>query len=170
MPHYLYVGTLTDLLGCFPSKGAVEGGFFLFSLFDDCLHGWLLSRLFIISAVVARRLVRFFPPFFFVCFFGISDLSLTNVLSSGLPLPAPGLSGSLFVSGLWGLCSGCSAQWGLGAVFLWLSIQPLPWIGCFLRLGWRRLFESAVVFYWSNDGIPILHGKINRFDWKQVFL
>lgn len=67
MPHYLYVGTLTDLLGCFPSKGAVEGGFFLISLFDDCLHGWLLNRLFIISVVVVRCLVRFFHhPFFFL--------------------------------------------------------------------------------------------------------
>lgn len=76
MPHYLYVGTLTDLLGCFPSKGAVEGGFFLISLFDDCLHGWLLNRLFIISVVVVRCLVRFFHhPFFF---FWISDLSLAH--------------------------------------------------------------------------------------------
>lgn len=40
----------------------MEGGllFFLFSLSDDCLHGWLLSWLFIILAVVAQRPCAFF--------------------------------------------------------------------------------------------------------------
>lgn len=65
MPHCLYVGTLTDLSGFFsPSKGAAEGGFFfLSSPSDDCLHGWLLSWLFIILAVAVRRPARFFLPF-----------------------------------------------------------------------------------------------------------
>lgn len=66
MPHYLYVGTLTDLLGCFPSKGAVEGGFFFnFSVW------WLFARLIIEPIVyyfgrccpLPRAL--FPPPFFF---------------------------------------------------------------------------------------------------------
>lgn len=85
--------------------------------------------------------------------------AFTNVLSSGLPLPAPGLSGSLFVSGLRGLGSGCPAERRLGEVVVWISLQPLSWIGCFLRLGRCGLLQSAVILHGSNCGICILHGK-----------
>lgn len=155
MPHCLYVGTLTDLSGFFPNKGAVVGGlFFIFIVW------WLFARL-IIDLIVyyfgccSPPPSAFFPPFLE----SATYTALSNVLSSGLPLPASGLSGSLFVSGLRGFCSGCSAEWRLGEVVLWLSLQPLSWIGCFLRLGRCRLLQSAVILHGSNDGIPILHGK-----------
>lgn len=158
MPHCLYVGTLTDLSGFFPSKGAVEGGLsFIF------IVQWLFVRLIIelivyyfwLLLLVALRVV--FSSFFLE---SATQRALTHVLSSGLPLPAPGLSGSLFVSGIRGLGSGCAAEWRLGEIVLWLSLQSLPWIGCFLRLGRCRLLQPAVILHRSNYGIPILHGKI----------
>lgn len=101
--------------------------------------------------------------FFFTSLFGIGEL-FTNVLSSGLPLPAPGLSGSLFVSGLRGLGSGCAAERRLGEVVVRISLQPVPRIGCFLRLGWRGLLQPAVIHCRPDCGIPVLHGKIARID------
>lgn len=157
MPHCLYVGTLTDLSG-FSQQGGFGGRTFFISLCDDCLHGWLLSWLFTVLAVVARRPARFF----LFLLDSATYLALNNVLSSGLPLPAPGLSGSLFVSCLRGLGSGCPAERRLGEVVLWLSLQSLPWIGCFLRLCWCGLLQSSVILHGSNHGIPILHGKISR--------
>lgn len=116
----------------------------------DCFLFWLLLP----------DALRVFSSLFFLE--SATYPAFTNVLSSGLPLPAPGLSGSLFVSGLRGLGSGCPAEWRLGEVVLWLSLQPLPWIGCFLRLGGCRLLQSTVILHGSNDGIPILHGKISH--------
>lgn len=103
------------------------------------------------------------PARFFTSLFGIGEL-FTNVLSSGLPLPAPGLSGSLFVSGLRGLGSGCTAERRLGEVVVRISLQPLPRIGCFLRLGWRGLLQPAVIHCRPDSGIPVLHGKIAHIE------
>lgn len=115
----------------------------------DCLLFWL-----VLSDAPAR---------FSTSLFGIGEL-FTNVLSSGLPLPAPGLSGSLFLSGLRGLGSGCAAERRLGEVVVRISLQSLPRIGRFLRLGWRGLLQPAVIHCGSDCGISILHGKISRID------
>ena len=117
----------------------------------DCLLFWLLLPV---------ALVRLFFFFLSSPFWNRRPTpQRTNVLSSGLPLPAPGLPGSLFVSGVRGLGSGCPEERGPGAVVLRLSLQPLPGIGCFLRVGRRGLLQSAVILHGSDDGIPILHGK-----------
>lgn len=64
MPHCLYEGTLTDLSGgFFPVRGLWREDFFLFSLSNDCLRGWLLTWLFIVLALAARRPARFNFPF-----------------------------------------------------------------------------------------------------------
>lgn len=139
----------------------MEGGLLFFFIF---IVWWLFARL-IIELIVyyfgcccPAPLRVFFPPFLESATYP----ALTNVLSSGLPLPAPGLSGSLFVSGLRGLGSGCPAEWRLGEVVIWLSLQPLPRIGRFLRLGRCGLLQSAVILHGSDHGIPILHGKNNN--------
>lgn len=165
MPHCLYVGTLTDLSGFFfsPVRGLRREDFFIWILW--WLFAWPIIELIVYyfgcCLIAALRVFFFFPP---PPIFSESATysALTNVLSSGLPLPASGLAGSLLLSGLRSLGSGRPAQWGLGEVVLRLSLQSLPGIGCFLRLGWCRFLQSAVILHGSNCGIPILHGK-HRF-------
>lgn len=64
VPHCLNEGTLTDLSGGFSQLGGRGGWtFFLFSLSNDCAHGWLLTWLFIVLARIVWRPGAFF--FFF---------------------------------------------------------------------------------------------------------
>lgn len=62
MPHSLYVGTLTDLWGFFFPVRGLRREDFSCSLFDDCLHGWLLSWLFIIFGCSSDSPPCAFPP------------------------------------------------------------------------------------------------------------
>lgn len=91
-----------------------------------------------------------------------STPAFTNVLSSGLPLPAPGLPCALFVSGIRGLGFGCPAERRLGPVVVRISLQPLSGIGCFLRFGRCGFLQPAVIFSRPNRRISIIHGKKRR--------
>lgn len=75
-----------------------------------------------------------------------------NVLSSGLPLPAPWLSGALLLS------AGRPEERGAGPVLLRFSVQPVPRICGVHRLG-QRILQPSVLFHRSSHGIPVLHGK-----------
>lgn len=108
-------------------------------------------------------LIYFFYIYFYLPFWKRrSTPAITNVLSSGLPLPAPGLSSALFVSGIRGLGSGCPAKRRPGPVVLRISLQPLSRIGRFLRLGRCGLLQPTVVFGGPDRSIPIVHGKKRR--------
>lgn len=157
MPHCLYEGTLTDLSGgFFPVRGLWREDFFYFHcLMTVRTADYWVDCCFFYFGSCCPTPCAFIPPFLESATYP----AFTNVLSSGLPLPAPGLSGSLFVSGLRGLGSGCPAERRLGEVVVWISLQPLSWIGCFLRLGRCGLLQSAVILHGSNCGICILHGK-----------
>lgn len=123
-----------------------------------CTADYWVDCLLFLAVLLTHRLARFPPA---LCGIGgLKPTAHTDVLSSGLPLSAARLSCSLFVSGLRGLGSGSPAEWRLGEIVLWLSLQPLPWIGCFLRLGRCRLLQPTVILHGSNHGIPILHGKL----------
>lgn len=144
----------------FPSKGAAEGGLFFF--YFRCLMTVCTAACFI-PAVVPVLLP--FPFSFLFFFLSASRLETetycapSNVLSSGLPLPAPGLPGSVFVSCLRGLGSGAERR--LGALLLGLSLQSVSRLGRVLRLGRRRrLLQSAAVLRGPFRGLPALHGNV----------
>lgn len=78
--------------------------------------------------------------------------SCNNVLSSGLPLPAPGLPGALLLS------AGRPEERGAGPVLVRFSVQPVPRICGVHRLG-QRVLQPSALFHRSSHGIPVLHGK-----------
>lgn len=84
--------------------------------------------------------------------FPLLERNYNNVLSSGLPLPAPGLSGAVLLS------AGRPEEWGAGPVLVRFSVQPVPRISCIHSHG-QRILQPSALLNRSGHGIPVLHGK-----------